>query len=159
MTVIVIIVILAALISPIFSNILQRARAAQCAGNLKSLYIAANGDIQDNHQWPQIRGMATSSAEFASAWLKELQPYGIQKQNWLCPTIKVETHYTDDTPFRLDYIPTPFGSNPVNPFLWPNHPWFSERGSVHGQGNLIIMTNGSIKPLNEITGTLQSAPE
>lgn len=159
MTCIVIILILAALLMPGFGKLREKARAVQCTSNLKNLFIAANGYVQDNQHWPQIRGMDVASEPFAKAWLAALRPYSVDKQNWLCPTVKSETHYTEASDFKLDYIPTPFGSNPINPFLWPNHPWFSERGAVHGRGNLIILTNGSVKALYEITGGEQQAPE
>ncbi len=159
MTVIVIIVILAALLSPQFNRLREKARAVQCASNLKNLFVAANGYITDKGHWPQVPVSDPASGPFADAWLEQLQPYNIGKQNWLCPTIKAEVHYTEQTPFRLDYIPTPFDAKPITPFLWPRHPWFAERGSVHGQGNLLIMTNGSVVSLNDLTGANQPAPE
>ena len=158
MTCIVIILILASLLTPSLSRLREKARAAQCASNLKSLFVAANSSIQDNQHWPQVKGMNIGSEEFSLAWLKELQPYGISKKNWLCPTIKDELHYTDTGPFHVDYVPTPFDAKPITPFLWPTHPWFSERGSVHGDGNLIILTNGSVRSLNELIGSSQSGP-
>ena len=159
MTVIVISLILFVLLTPGFGRLRERARSIKCAGNLKNLFVAANGYIQDNNQWPQIIGMDVASEPFADAWLEKLKPYNISKQNWFCPTIEAELGTNNKMPFRLDYIPTPFGAKPIAPYLWPNHPWFAERGSVHGNGNLIILTNGSVKALNEITGASQAAPE
>ena len=103
--------------------------------------------------------MDVASETFANAWVDKLKPYNISKPNWVCPTIKSQIGDYDKLPFRLDYIPTPFGTNPAAPFKWPTHPWFSERGSVHGRGNLIIMTNGSIQALNDIRVSSQQAPE
>ena len=157
-TVIVIIFILAALLMPSFARIREKARAVKCAANLKSLFVAANGYILDNHQWPQVLGMDPASEAFANSWLDKLKPYQIDQVNWFCPTIQAQIG-SENRPFRLDYIPTPFGAKAIAPFLWPTHPWFSERGSVHGNGNLIILTNGSVKALNDITGSSQPAPE
>ena len=45
---------------------------------------------------------------------------------------------------RIDYVPTPFDDKPTTPHEWPRQPWFIETGDVHGNGNLIIFTDGSI---------------
>ena len=103
--------------------------------------------------------MNVASAAFANAWLEKLQPYNVGKENWFCPTIKAQMGSVGSRPFRLDYIPTPFGPKAIEPFQWPTHPWFAERGSVHVNGNLIILTNGSVKALNEVIGSAQPAPE
>ena len=41
-------------------------------------------------------------------------------------------------------------SGPRTPFKWPTHPWFVERGDVHGDGQLVIFTNSEVKSLKEI---------
>lgn len=158
LTAVVIILVLFSLAIPSVNNLREKARSIQCGSNLKNLFVATNSYIQDNQRWPQIIGFPINSKEFAEGWLAELLPYSVGKKNWLCPTIIAETHYPEGEAFHLDYIPTPFGSNRINPFLWPSHPWFSERGSVHGNGNLVILTNGSVKALNDITGSTQATP-
>ena len=51
----------------------------------------------------------------------------------------------DPNNIRLDYTPMPFDANPRTPYRWPLQPWFIEKNSVHGNGNLIMFTNGSIR--------------
>jgi hypothetical protein len=51
---------------------------------------------------------------------------------------------------RIDYIPMPFDDKPETPHRWPTAPWFAETGDVHGNGNLIIFTDGSISDLKTI---------
>ncbi len=36
------------------------------------------------------------------------------------------------------------------PHQWPRQPWFVEAGDVHGHGNLIIFTDGSISDLKTV---------
>jgi hypothetical protein len=50
---------------------------------------------------------------------------------------------------RVDYLAMPFDANRATPFKWSTHPWFVERGNVHGNGNLIIFTNGAIRESND----------
>jgi hypothetical protein len=54
---------------------------------------------------------------------------------------------------RIDYIPMPFDDKPTTPHQWPRQPWFVEAGDVHGHGNLIIFTDGSIGDLSSAIGT------
>jgi hypothetical protein len=59
---------------------------------------------------------------------------------------------------RIDYIPMPFDPKPTTPHEWPRAPWFVETGDVHGSGNLIIFTDGSISDLSTITKSAQPSP-
>ncbi len=38
----------------------------------------------------------------------------------------------------------------MTPHKWPRQPWFIETGDVHGNGNLIIYTDGSIGETNDL---------
>ncbi len=51
---------------------------------------------------------------------------------------------------RVDYIATPFDDKPVSPHQWPRQPWFAETADVHGNGNLIVFTDGSISDLKTV---------
>jgi hypothetical protein len=53
---------------------------------------------------------------------------------------------------RLDYVATTFDDKPTTPHQWPRQPWFAEVGNMHGNGNLIIFTDGSIGDLNTVLG-------
>ena len=53
---------------------------------------------------------------------------------------------------RADYFAMPFDNKPTTPHQWPRQPWFVETADVHGNGNLIIFTDGSISDLKTVAG-------
>ncbi len=157
MTVIVVIAILAAMLLPAVSGMAARVDRAKCTMNLRGLYVATEFYIQDHKQWPQIDARLSGnheSDEYAKQWMAALASYKVSKESWHCPT--VQKILLGDQPVankkskeRIDYFPTPFDNKEVTPHRWPEQPWFIERGAVHGAGNLIIFTDGSIKTLDE----------
>ena len=154
---IVVIVILATLMIPLISTLRARAQRAQCTANLKNLYVATELFIQRNGSWPQIprgRGDA-SSIDFANAWIAALEPFGIPRKSWICPTMQDLMRgpdYSKPENARIDYMPMPFDDKPTTPHKWPRQPWFVETGDVHGNGNLIIFTDGSVSDLKTVAG-------
>lgn len=152
-----IISILAILLLPVLWKLPARARRAQCSANLRNLYVAAESYVQQNGSWPQI-GMNdsdTDEQEFATAWIADLKPFGPTEKTWICPAIQnlmQNPDYTKPENVRVDYIATPFDDKPTTPHQWPRQPWFVETGDVHGHGNLIIFTDGSISDLRTVTG-------
>lgn len=153
MTTIVVIVILITLLLPAVEGLRGKAERAGCNNNLRGLYAAANAYMQDKQRWPQIPISTVREPSFALAWIKEFEPYGIARKNWVCPSIQRQMKSPDlydDEIARVDYTGTPFDDKPRSPFRWPTHPWFIERGDVHGSGNLVLFTNGSIRSLAEI---------
>ncbi len=154
-TVIVIIAILVALALPILAKLRARAQRVKCAANLRNLSVAANYYLQDNGMWPQIPvgDESTPREEFAEAWIDALAPFGATREVWICPTIQNLLHnpdYSKPENARIDYIATPFDDKPTSPREWPRQPWFVEAGDVHGNGNLIIFTDGSVSDLKTI---------
>jgi hypothetical protein len=137
---------------PAIGGIRGKADRASCINNLRGLYAAMHTYMQDKQQWPQISSKDTRGPTYALAWIKALEPYAISRKNWVCPTIQRQynTDVNDDKNARVDYMATPFNTNPRSPFLYPTHPWFIERGDVHGEGNLILFTNGNVKSLREV---------
>jgi type II secretory pathway pseudopilin PulG len=131
-----------------------RAQRVQCTANLRSLYVATESYIQQNSGWPQIPIADDSdSAEqnYASAWIAALKPFGVAEKTWICPTIQNllgNPDYTKSENVRVDYSSTPFDDKMISPHQWPKQPWFIENGDVHGNGNLIIYTDGSVSDLN-----------
>lgn len=126
--------------------------------NLRSLYSAAEMFVQQNGSWPQIPiGDDSDAADQAHArnWIQALAPFGPKQQTWVCPTIQNLMGNPDlNKPenVRIDYMATTFDSKPLTPHQWPRQPWFAEVGDVHGNGNLIIFTDGSISDLNTVAG-------
>src|ERR1700730_521281 len=45
----------------------------------------------------------------------------------------------------------------MTPHEWPTQPWFIETGDVHGTGNLIVFTDGSISDLKTIVASATSS--
>lgn len=149
-----IVAILAALSIPVVSSFRSRAQRVQCMGNLRNLYLGAEQFLQQNGSWPQIpRTSATTSEEYAKAWINALAPFGPTAKTWICPTIQgllENPDYLNPENVRIDYMPMTFDDKPATPHEWPRQPWFVERGDVHGKGNLIIFTDGSISDLSSV---------
>jgi prepilin-type N-terminal cleavage/methylation domain-containing protein len=154
--VVVVIGILATLLVPVISTMRARAQRAQCSANLRNLYVAAESYIQQNGSWPQIRMASDSDTNeqvYATAWIAALRPFGPTERTWICPTIQELLQNPDLSKpenVRVDYYAMPFDDKPTTPHQWPRQPWFLETGDVHGNGNLIIFTDGSISDLNTV---------
>lgn len=133
-------------------KIQSKAEMVQCSANLKSLYIATTGYMTDHKQWPQII-VDPKIMQFTKEWIAALRPYKIDERSWVCPTIQRKLKKPDLTipkNQRLDYIPTPFGPHSNKPFQWSTQPWFLEVGNSHGNGNLLIFMDGSIRPFGDM---------
>ncbi len=152
----VVVAILAALIFAAFSSMRSRAQRVQCAANLRNLYLGAELYVQQNGNWPQIpRDASGLSPAHAEAWIDALAPFQVSRKTWICPTIQSllgNPDFYDAAKTRLDYIPVPFDDKPMSPHQWPRQPWFVENGDVHGHGNLVIFTDGSISDLGTLVG-------
>jgi prepilin-type N-terminal cleavage/methylation domain-containing protein len=161
--VIVVIGILATLLIPVISTMKARAQRVQCMGNLRSLYVAANLYVQQNGSWPQIAMGDSDSAEqdYANAWMAALAPFGPTQKTWICPTVQEllgNPDLSDPTDVRLDYAAMSFDDKPTTPYRWTQAPWFAEYQDVHGNGNLIIFTDGSINDVKTVTANALPAP-
>jgi prepilin-type N-terminal cleavage/methylation domain-containing protein len=154
--VIVIIGILATLLFPVLSKMRALAQRVQCTANLRSLYIATELFVQQNGSWPQIRMASnsdTAQQDYANAWIAALTPFGPTQQTWVCPTIQELLGNPDLSKpenVRLDYYATSFDDKPTTPHQWPRQPWFGESADVHGNGNLIVFTDGSVSDLKTV---------
>lgn len=147
--------ILVALGFPIYGKLRARAQRVRCAANLRNLAAAAGLYVQDKGMWPQIP-LTSSGAppqEFAQAWIDALSPFGVGREIWICPAIENllrNPDYTKPENARIDYTPTPFDDKPTSPGEWPHQPWFVENADMHGNGNLIVFTDGSISDLKSV---------
>jgi type II secretory pathway pseudopilin PulG len=149
---VVVIFILATLLIPVISGVRSRAQRAQCMANLRSLYVAAESYLQQNGSWPQI-AVTDSEEDDARAWIAALAPFGPAQKTWICPTIQNlqgNPDLSDPSNVRLDYFAMRFDDKPLTPHRWTDAPWFVELGDVHGNGNLVIFTDGSIKASKEL---------
>ena len=151
MTVLIVISILMLMAYSTYSFIAAKAARGRCETNLRSLYTAAQSYVIDHNHWPQVVITDIEDSSYAEDWIEALSPYKIERTNWICPTIqKVLGDPSISEESRIDYIPAPFDAKPNTPYQYPNHPWFMERGDMHGDGNLLIFTNGNVKSLSEV---------
>ncbi|MEP7015486.1 MAG: prepilin-type N-terminal cleavage/methylation domain-containing protein [Verrucomicrobiota bacterium] len=153
MVVVVIIAILATVSFPLIAGLRARAQRVQCMANLRNLYVATELYVQQNGSWPQI-DTSDSDEDSATAWIEALKPFGPTQKTWICPTIQTLLGNPDLTKpenVRVDYVATTFDDKPLTPHQWPRQPWFAEVGDVHGNGNLLIFTDGSISDLNTVS--------
>ncbi|MEO7723094.1 MAG: hypothetical protein ABIU29_00165 [Chthoniobacterales bacterium] len=77
----------------------------------------------------------------------------MKRRTSICPTIQELLHnpdYHNRAKARLDYVFTGFDDKPTSPHQWSRQPWFIETGDVHGNGNLIVFTDGSIVETNDV---------
>lgn len=149
-----IIAILGTLLLPVYGHLRERAQKVQCIANLRSLHLATDLYLQRNNSWPQIflKNYPTAE-EYANAWIAALQPFSIGRKTWICPTIQEllqNSDYIQPANARIDYISTGFDDKPTSPHQWPRQPWFIETGDVHGNGNLLIFTDGSIAETKDL---------
>lgn len=154
-TVVFIIAILAMLMLPGISAYRSRMDRVACTNNLKNLYVGANAYVQDKGHWPQIniRTAQSDRIGYAKNWIAALEPYGPTAESWICPTVQRSMDAPDihdSKSIRVDYLATPFDTIQFTPYRWATQPWFVERGSVHGTGNLLIFSNGEVKSVNEL---------
>jgi hypothetical protein len=85
--------------------------------------------------------------------LSALTPFGPTQKTWICPTVQEllgNPDLSDPSNVRLDYTAMAFDDKLTTPHQWPQAPWFAEAGDVHGNGNVIIFTDGSISDLNTV---------
>ncbi|MBS0657185.1 MAG: prepilin-type N-terminal cleavage/methylation domain-containing protein [Verrucomicrobia bacterium] len=150
--VVLIVGLLLVLLLPVFGRLRARADLVKCSTNLRVLYGAVALHVQEKGSWPQIAPEA-DFASYSRKWVQALAPYGPTRDSWICPTIQRLLGAPDlnvEGNERIDYVPTTFDENPLRPYEFPSQPWFGEVGDVHGNGNLLILSNGSVRALKEV---------
>lgn len=150
-TVIIVIAILVVLIIPVVGQVQRRLAKTRCMAAMRGLHVGVGAYVQDRHNWPQIPiTYGADQKVMATAWIEALKPYGINAENWICPTIQKNLGGPDfhkENNVRVDYIPFPYGRNPQDPFRYATQPWFIENADVHGNGNLMIFPDGHVEEL------------
>lgn len=159
---VVVIAILSTMILGTFGSLRARAEKANCVSNLKNLYYGASAYLQDQGHWPQVPStlVAAGGNEYAKLWEAALQPYGLSRYSWVCPTQQRSLgnpNLSDSQNIRTDYDATPFDSSPHTPYRWSTQPWFVEHGSVHDGGPLLIFSSGQVESLNDVAPPLSGS--
>jgi prepilin-type N-terminal cleavage/methylation domain-containing protein len=158
LTVIVIILVLAALVAGLFDQIRARVERANCTSNLRNLHAALQSYVVQQGSWPQCPHKIGEDA-FDIWWVKEFEKMGVAEKQWKCPSLTRAQGSSDPgigeqakgqkPKKQIHYIPTQFDSNPISPRRWPTQPWLIEIGNLHGDGPLIIFPDGAVISLNQ----------
>lgn len=151
--VIAVIAIISTLVIESFKSFEARAQRTQCAANLRNLYVALDAYTHDQEHWPQCP-YELGTPGFDSWWMKEMSRYNLGLASWQCPTLERlkasgEAQKEKGDEKTIDYVPCQFDDQPRTPYKWPTQPWAVEVGDFHGDGNLILFPDGSIKGFNQ----------
>ena len=145
-----VIVIVSTMIFPISQRLKQRSQQVKCMSHMRTIHSSFTGYISDKGEWPQLPPEEEDWDEnkFFRFWVTALEPYGANKDLWLCPSDNIYQQMWKERKKIKDqyfgsYVPTPFDDNPGTPFRW-NQPWLIERGDFHGKGGHMLMPDGSI---------------
>jgi len=139
--------LLLAIAFPISGRFLARAKKAKCISQMKAIHGGLSGYITDVGYWPQMEEgkVGYTEDEFFKFWVTSTEPYGLDKEVWLCPS---DAGYHSLAKAQLgefigSYVPTRFDKKPQRPFQY-NQPWLLERGNFHSRGCHILMPDGSV---------------
>jgi Tfp pilus assembly protein FimT len=142
--------ILLALLLPAAAKILPKADEIVCISHLHNLWLAFSPCATDPAGWPQLPKDVTPGTIQEQQWWLDYSSnnLGLSKSDWTCPTIaRAALHASAQNQGPLiSYLPTLFDSKVGTANRWPTMPWFSEIGNIHGQGNLVVRTDGAILP-------------
>lgn len=154
LVVVLVIAIVAGLLFESFKSLEDRAARTRCVGNLRNLHIALDAYTRDQNHWPQCP-FEIGHPQFDSWWLKEMSRYNLGLASWQCPTyqkLQQKGEASKNEEKTIDYVPTSFDAEPRTPYKWASQPWAVETGDFHGDGNLILFPDGSIKGFNQFLG-------
>jgi prepilin-type N-terminal cleavage/methylation domain-containing protein len=147
-----IIAILTALAIQGYSKIAASVAKGRCIGNLRNLHVSFATYIQDNGHWPQQPDFSSAnSQEYQDWWLTTMDPYTQSREVWKCPLLKKYGAYgSGGSKLEIHYTPTRFDARPSTPYRWEKQPWLIEVSSIHGNGPLLLMPDGSIRNLTDL---------
>ena len=160
-TVLLVIIILGVMLLPVYSQVLRRTEKTACVANLHSLHVGMDLYMQEHHSWPQVVSSGAEPEVYAAKWIGILQPYGLNQINWICPTLQKSLSnpdLTDHDNTRIDYSPMTFDTKPQTPYRWQTMPWFAERADTHGNGQLLIFSDGHVQELGDFLASMKKSP-
>lgn len=147
--------ILASLLFVGYQKNINRFEKPACVANLTGLYrVLLNYQTDNDGRWPQLpANIAMGSVEEQDFWISTCKAYDFNEKNWRCPTAQRLMRSKSDEVHvsKIHYLPTLFDSdkNRMSPMEW-RHPWAVEIGDMHGEGNLMIFSNGKIRTYKEV---------
>jgi type II secretory pathway pseudopilin PulG len=155
--VLIIVLILASMLLPLYTSYQGRMEETRCLANLKSLYVGASGYLLQNKSWPQIPNklIIDDPKTYAKSWVATLAPHGIAHSSWICPTVQSKLQLpmdaiSKDEHYRVDYIAAAFDEDENSPRRDPKFPWFVEKAGFHARGNVIILADGTTTALSDV---------
>jgi len=153
--------VISTLFFPSIKMIRSRAERVVCIGNLRSLHASLASRLVDTKQWPQVPPGISPEGQ-AQFWVDALKDYGTDAKVWMCPSRA--RYESDNGPHSsigehpIHYMPGQFGPHASDPYQYPTQPWVMEISGAHGDGNLIIRTDGTVKSLNELLREIGQPP-
>jgi len=144
-----IIVVLAFLLAPNFTTLLNRAQAPICSARLVNLWTVFSSNLQDGSPWPQVpTNIPIGSSQEQQWWLAYgSNKMGLSSKDWNCPTIARMLSSSSNSALvahPISYLPMLFDANPGTPMQCLNMPWFTEIANVHGHGAQMIRGDGAV---------------
>lgn len=133
---------------PTYKKVQEKMKKVVCISRMKRIYQAMDDYVKEKGHWPQspAEENAMSEDEEWQWWILTMRDYGVSEEHWLCP---VEEDEMKKNPGKaksvISYIPGEFDRRQMTPYRW-NQPWLMERGNFHGEGNHMLMPDGSVRP-------------
>jgi prepilin-type N-terminal cleavage/methylation domain-containing protein len=149
--------IVAALLLESYKSFEAKAQRTKCSVNLRNLFVALDAATRDQGHWPQCP-FELGHPQYDQWWMKEMSAYNISRKTWECPTFqRLQEHGEAEKKEgkTIDYTPTTFDEGARTPYKWATQPWLVEVGDFHGDGNLILFPDGSIKGFNQFVSGQQ----
>lgn len=144
--------VLASLLTLGFQHSLRKTEAANCMSNLRGLYTGLSSLHLDLQQWPQLpEHVVPGTIEEEEFWIETLKPYGLREKDWKCRTQErlLKSDKSSGEVAKIHYIPALFDSVQMRPRLWVQ-PWVMEIGDVHGNGNHVLLSDGSVRTYRQV---------
>lgn len=125
-----------------------------CTGKMRNLHLSLSNYLQDRGQWPQLpEDLEMGTYAEHDFWIDALKDYGMTPEAWKCPTIKRLTRMkvlSESNIPKIHYLPSLFDEHQFTPHRWKQMPWAMEAGDMHGQGNLMLFGDGSVRTYNDV---------
>jgi prepilin-type N-terminal cleavage/methylation domain-containing protein len=149
MAALLIVAILAVLLVPNYSYFLAKAEEVVCVSRMRNVHAGLTLYLEDRKFiWPQ--GPRPEERGWAEFWVSTLEPFGVPRKHWECPTIRKMARQQGEKEFTLHYVPTLFPDTPRIAYRWATQPWLIEIADAHGRGPLICFPDGAIKPFSKV---------
>jgi len=146
--------VLATLITVGYQHSIKKIESANCMANLRGIGVGLSSYHTDFQKWPQIpEEISRGSIAEEEFWIQELLPFGVSEKNWRCRTQErlLRSNSKSDQVAKIHYIPSIFDAITIRPqSIFQVHPWVMEIADVHGNGNHVLMSDGSVRTYKDI---------